>query len=499
MRTRVSSRVATAPATVLGLGLGLGLVLGCAGAPREVTLPIDVAGVPDAWTAAADTSTAGGDGITAPSTAVSWWSTFGDDTLDALVAEAVAHNHDLARAAAAVDGALARARIAGADLWPQLSGSARASRDKQIFTGLPIGATGGELPSSESTSYRVSIDASWEVDLWGRLRRSTSAAAADVEGALAGYARSRDVLASRVAKAWFALIEAEQQVTLAAENAESHRRSLDYVDRQYTAGVTTALDVRLSRSDLAVAESQLDARREARDRAARQLEVLLGRYPGNDLQPIATLPTISAPAPAGLPATLLSRRPDLVQAERLCAAAGARVSAAQRALLPRITLTGSAGRTSDVLEDLTDGSFSIWSLVAGLTQPIFQGGRLRAQVAASSAAERDALHAYASAVLGAFAEVEAALVAEETLTRQEAHLGDAVEHAIAATRLADEQYRSGLVDIVTVLTSKRRALGAESELLAVRRRRLDTRIDLHLALGGGFDRDRVLDKESDPS
>ena len=200
--------------------------------------------------------------------------------------------------------------------------------------------------------------------------------------------------------------------------------------------------------------------------------------------------------PAGLPADLVRRRPDLAAAERRLTAADRRLASARRALLPGIRLTGGGGRSSEELADLLDGDFSVWSLAANLTMPLFQGGRLRARVQAAEA-DREALAAaYAGLVLGAFAEVERALAAEAALAERETALVETADQAAAAESLAADRYRRGLVDLVTLLDAQRSAHRARSQLLATRRQRVDARVDLHVALGGGFThpRDRIPDR-----
>jgi outer membrane protein TolC len=203
-------------------------------------------------------------------------------------------------------------------------------------------------------------------------------------------------------------------------------------------------------------------------------------------------PALQPPAmsvPEGLPATLVSRRPDLVAAEYRLAATDARLVQARAALYPSLRLTGSGGSTSTELGDLLDGNFSVWSLAGGLLQPIFQGGRLRAGVDLAESGTAQALAAYANVLLNAYGEVESTLTSESILSRRESALAVATDQAVAARRLAEDRYDAGLEDIVTVLDAQRRALSAESQLLLVRRSRLENRVDLYLALGGGFGTD----------
>jgi outer membrane protein TolC len=183
----------------------------------------------------------------------------------------------------------------------------------------------------------------------------------------------------------------------------------------------------------------------------------------------------------------LIRRPDLVAAERRYAAAGARISSATRAFFPRISLTAAGGTLTKTIEDIADGDFSVWSIAAGITQPIFQGGRLRANLAQSRAVGDQALAGYAGALLRAFGEVESAIVAEERLRWRVRYTTEAARQSEAARHVAERQYQAGLVDYITVLETQRRALNSQSELITARRERLDARVNLHMALGGGFD------------
>lgn len=460
------------------------LTAGCGSAP-PVELPDLRVETPEQWTGAPGV----GEGVelSAPdSAAASWWRAFGDPRLDELVAEALAGNPDLAVAAARVDAAAAQARIAGADVTPQLNAGATASRSQNVLIGIPIPTAGDGPIKTRPTSFGVSLDVSWEADLWGRARSGKSAAAADLAAAFADYEGARLSLAGQTLKAHFATVEAAQQLALAERTAMSTEKTLRLIRARYEKGLRPSLDVRLARTDRATAAAALAQRREIYDRARRGLEILLGRYPAGAIEPGRGLPPPPAAVPAGLPADLLRRRPDLVAAERRFAASGRRVAQAKASLLPRLRLTASGGRTSQELADLLDGDFTVWSLVANLLQPVFQGGRLRGQVDLTEALADQAVAAYAGQALRAFAEVETGLRADVTLAEQERALALAADEALAAFRLAESRYANGIADAITLLSAQRAAAQAESRLLEVRRRRLDARVDLHLALGGGF-------------
>ena len=421
-----------------------------------------------------------------------WWRLLGDERLPELIAEALEHNRDLAAAAARVEAAAAQARIAGADLSPQVGGRFDASRRRQNFLGFPIPGGDEQVLSTTNTSFQAALDVSWEIDLWGRLRASRGAARARFEATQADLAAARLSIAGRTAQGWFAAREAAAQLELATATLESRGRSEERLQRRYENGIAAPLDLRQATVARAEAAALVAQRRRQLDAARRAVELLLGRYPagevgeGSSLAEGADADALPPAVPVGLPAELLVRRPDLAAAERRLAAAGLGVSEARAALLPRISLTGSAGRSSEELDDLLDSDFSVWSLAAGVLQPIFQGGRLRAAVDLAEANQREALEGYAAAALTAFSEVELALAADRYLAEQVAALAEAAEQAAGARDLAEERYLAGLVDYLTVLDGQRRAFAAESSLIAARRERLAARVDLHLALGGGF-------------
>ncbi|RMG47959.1 MAG: efflux transporter outer membrane subunit [Acidobacteria bacterium] len=413
-----------------------------------------------------------------------WIDAFGIPELRRLVAEALERNHDLAAAAARVEAARAQARIAGADLLPQIGAGLNGSRQRQNFIGFPIPGAERRVLSTTFTRLNLSVDVSWEADLWGRIRAGKAAAAADAEVARATYRAARLSLAANVARGWFAVVTARRQLDLAHRTVESYRRSAEAVRRRFEAGLRPALDLRLAEAQLAAAEALQEARREQLARATRQLELLLGRYPEGTIGEDRPLPAPPPRIPGGLPVDLIARRPDIVAAERRLFAADARLAAARASLYPSLRLTGSGGGASDRLRDLLDGDFRVWSLVAGLAQPLFQGGRLRAGVDLAKASVEEATAEFAQTVLRALGEVETALAAEEILRTREEALRRALDQSEAAVRLAERQYREGLIDMPTLLEAQRRALDAESALLDVRRARLDNRVALYLALGG---------------
>ena len=463
--------------TRAGLIFVTALVAGCATAPPTDPPTLDVV-TPKNWTARADTGQA-------PDFA--WWTDFGDSALDGVVGTALEQNYDLRAAAARLEQAAADSRIAAADLQPTVQAGLNGSRRKQNFIGFPIPGGEDRVLSTVFTNYGVSLDTTWEADLWGRLRSGARAALADLQSRAADLRGAQLSIAGQTVKTWFAIAEALQQLRLAEATVTTFSISTGQVRERFEQGLRPSLDVRLALSSLASAEALRDLRRQQMDATVRQLEVLLGRYASATVSTPSTLPDTPPAIPGGLPAALVSRRPDLVAAERRIAAARQRLHVTRADLYPRFSLTGSTGTATSALTDLIDGDFAIWSLLGNLLQPVFQGGRLRAGVDRAEARAAEELATYANTALQAFAEVETALAAEEFLAERERHLETSVEQSRAAESLADDRYRTGLDDYVTVLESQRLALQAEGDLIGARRQRLENRVDLYLALGGGFD------------
>ncbi|BET66394.1 efflux transporter outer membrane subunit [Opitutales bacterium ASA1] len=471
-RLPFSTRLSTG-ASVLVLAFS-----GCVTSPRTAQRPEAVPDAPSRWTAPAATTS------NAPENkAVSddWLLRLGDPRLPDLVEQALARNHDLRALAASLESTRAASIIAGADRLPQIGVGLDAARFQNAVKTAP-----GEAVGAIAQSRQLGANVRWEIDLWGKLRDRGQAALADLEAAEADFAGARLSLAAGVAKAWFRTSTSRLQLQLAEETVRNFEATADLVRSRFEAGIGTSLELRLALANAASAAALLEQRRQELDSAVRTLETLLGRYPANMLATIDALPELQVTVPAGIPSEVLQRRPDLVAAERRLAAADARTREARKARLPSLSLTGSGGTASNDLDDLLDADFEVWSIAAGLAQPLIQGGRLRAAADRNAALAERAHADYLSAVLEAFREVESALAAEHLLRRREENLREFAEQSAGAERLAQDEYEAGLSDIVTVLESQRRALDARSSYLLIREQRLRNRVDLHLALGGDF-------------
>lgn len=417
-----------------------------------------------------------------------WVERIGNNRLKRLISEAYAANPDLRAAAARVQRAAAVAKGAGAAARPQLNAGFSANRQKQNFIGLPIGGGGGVL-SSISESYGASLNLSWEIDLWGKVRAGEQAALADLQAQGETYRAARASLAAQVARAWLALAEANEQIELAEQALKVRRDNAELIFGRFETAATEAgasgAQVRLAETDVATAEASLSQRRGEADQAKRQLEILLGRYPSAEILG-AKLPDVPPFPPAGLPSELLLRRPDILAAERRLAAAGKRLTEAKLAYYPSFPLTASAGTTTNELRNIFDSDFGVWSIGGRIAQPILAGGQLRSQEEIRSAEEKEALANLQQTVLNGFGEVETALAADRFLAEREKSVAEALELAADGADSAQEDFAGGAGDVLTLLQAQSRRLELASQRLSLRRLRLDNRVTLHLALGGDY-------------
>jgi NodT family efflux transporter outer membrane factor (OMF) lipoprotein len=459
------------------IALPLVFSAGCATSPDPTGREPQIE-TPDNWSAEVASASA----TTAPGPdAPGWLHQFNDPELNAVVRDALERNLDLQATVARLDAARANAKISGSDQYPQFGAGLAGGRQELIVSESTDPPT-----SITSDSYGFSLDVSWEIDVWGRLRDSASASIADFEAAAADLAGARLSLAANTAKFWFRTTTARQQLALANETVSSFESTVDLVRSRFESGISSSLELRLALANAAAARALRQQRAQELEQSVRALEVVVGAYPGNTLRTVDELPELNQSVPAGLPSELLNRRPDIAAAERRLAGADKRVASAKKSLLPSLRLTGSAGTASEDLSNIVDADYSVWNLVGGLTQPIFQGGRLRANVERSKADAEYAYLDYSKTILTAFQEVENTLAGEKYLSIREKELSEAAVQSDGAQRLAEDEYAAGLTEIITVLESQRRALNSKEAYLSVRELRLRNRVDLHLALGGDF-------------
>ncbi|MEM1444098.1 MAG: efflux transporter outer membrane subunit [Verrucomicrobiota bacterium] len=421
-----------------------------------------------------------------------WIENFSDSNLTRFVNSVLENNKDLKVAQSRVEIARTTANITAADLYPQLQGGLDGQRNLQNFIGLPIpGNTPNQVLSTRTNQFGLSLDLTWELDLWGRIRAATKASVADFEASEYDFAGAQLSLAGQSAKAWFALAEARDQVALTRQAIETFSGTEKLLRDRFEAGIEEngrnfASEFLLASADVSRAEESLASQQDLVARTSRQLEVLAGKYPAGQAGKTARLPGYPGKVPADLPATLLDRRPDLAAAERRIAAADERVIEAKRSLLPAIGLTSRFGTASEDFSQLLDPSLTVWNVAGNLAQPIVQGGRLRANVRGREAELEVAATEFEQAALTAFSEVENALASEAFFNARVEALIRTARLTGAAYERARSEFENGTGDILTVLASQQQEFTARSQLLTMRRLRLENRVDLYLALGGSF-------------
>ena len=407
-----------------------------------------------------------------------WWSAFASDELKALVDAALAGSPDLAIAAERVRQAEAQLQVAGASLFPSLSVGAGSSRRVTDAEGTP---------SRRSDSSSLTFSASYELDLWGRNAAGVRAADASLRATAFDRDAARLTLVSGVATSYFEILSLRGRLAIARENLAIAERVQSLVEVRARNGAASQLDVERQQAQVLSQRAALLPLEQLERQTLAALAVLIGHVPeGFDVK-ATSLADLRIPAVnPGLPAELLVRRPDLAAAEAQVAAANGNVAAARAALLPGIELTGSAGVSSAALLSFLSGPQSAISLALSLLQPIFDGGRLRGQVAISESRERELVESYRKAILSAFADVEQALVAVSRSAQREALQAQVQESARNALRLAEIRYREGADDLLTVLEAQRTLFQAQDQLASIRLDRLAGAVALYKALGGGW-------------
>ncbi|MFO7986932.1 MAG: efflux transporter outer membrane subunit [Desulfatiglandaceae bacterium] len=415
-----------------------------------------------------------------------WWENFNNPQINQLVTRVLNRNLDIQQAAAVIQEMEARVIQTRADRFPSLGFQGQGAREQRSETNY---VPGSNLSLGGATSsYSLSLPASFELDLWGKLARAEEASRAQLLQAEENrLALSQSVIAEAVSLQL--QIEAlERRIRISEQSIRNYQRSARLVEARYERGLSPVLDVRQARRTLARAQSELPSLRQELGVAQQNLAVLTGEYP-KTAQPLPQPEDYYkplAPVPPGIPSELLLRRPDLRAAEAQLKSLNAQVGVAKASRFPSISLTGSFGYSSTELSQLFDPKSELWSLAMGLTQPIFDAGRLKAGQRAAEARYRQGVAEYAKTVLKAFSEVEGALLTRKEQLARRKRVLNFLKEARSAQKLAESRYNRGLVDYLTVLSAQITRFGAEADLVLVDMAILTNRVTLHRALGGGW-------------
>jgi multidrug efflux system outer membrane protein len=407
-----------------------------------------------------------------------WWHGFGSQKLDDLILEAQRSNDDLAVAVARVHEADAQARIAGAALLPSLDFGADATRERAQVTGL--GARTFNVFNPELT-------ASYELDFWGKNRATRDAARATAVASRYDEETVALTVISSVATTYFQALELRDRIDVAQQNLVNGQKVLHGLQLERTAGIATGLDVAQQETTVALLNAAIPPLLQQFRQTVNALAVLLGKTPESIEVDMGSLAALTRPPVLeGLPSQLLTRRPDVAEAEQQLIAANADITVARAALFPNIELTATGGYASSTLSSLISPINRLYGISAGLTQPIFHGGALRGQVAFSNAHYAELLSTYHKTVISAFSNVENALIATQQTLEQQVRQQEAVDRARRAFQFAQTQMSAGVVNILTVLNTENALFSAQDELVQIQYSHLQSLVDLFTALGGGW-------------
>ena len=487
-------------ATVLAL---LAFAAGCTVGPRY-SRPAAPAPAPDAWKTQPPWEQA------APKDAIpkgAWWQVFHDPALDAYEQQLLQANQSLIAARDHLEQARALARVATADMFPQFSADPSALRERgsgnRPLNGeapTVVEPNGTIVPVGPYTQnvYTVPFSLSYEVDLFGRVRNNVAAANASLQSTAADLQNVQLVLTAELAADYFSLRELDAEFQVVQESVGYQRKGMDLVNRRHSGGIASGLEVAQQAALLDSTLSQLALVQESRAQYEHAIAVLVGQSASSLSVPVAPLHATPPPVPLGVPSDVLERRPDISTAERLMAYQNAQVGIARSAFYPHITLSGSGGWQSRDLAPLFNAPSLFWSLGADALQPIFEGGRNRANLAAARSAYDQSVANYRQSVLTAFQQVEDGISNLSTLSQALTTQGAAVEDARRALEIANNRYIGGVtsyLDVITAQTTLLTSQRLETQLLG---QRMVSSVYLVKALGGGWEASEIKDQQVHP-
>ena len=465
--------------------LALAMVLsvagtGCAVGPNYKRPQV---AVPSQWTVAAARGTS-----TKPIEKDEWWSSFQDPELNSLIERAIAQNLDLELVLDRVDEARAARGIVRSGYFPSMDASASATRNRQRVI-APVSQNSVNIVPVESNNFQGALGASWELDVFGGIRRGVQAASADVGAAEENLRDVRVILFGDVGRVYAQLRGFQRRLEIANKNIKTQQDTLDLTRTRAKAGLATELDVSRAAAQLEATKAVVPTLLSGIDISIHRLSILLGEEPGalrSELENASPIPAAAPDVEVGLPSDLLKRRADIRRSEAQLVAATARIGEAKADLFPHFVLTGAAGRQASQLHDITLGAGNFFSVGPGISLPLFTGGRVRSNIAVQDARQREALISYRSSVLNALEEVQNALVNYAQEQERRDRLNEAAQQSQLAVDLATEQYKAGLTDFLAVLDAQRELYADEDQAVQSQTSVATNVIALYRALGGGW-------------
>jgi len=403
-----------------------------------------------------------------------WLSELDNAQAHLLVEKALASNHQFAMQAYSLEIAEQQLIVSGSQLWPELDLVFRSSRSKENQT------------ETYSNSNSVNLNLSYEVDIWGKLSDADRMTNYNYLAQKATFEQYKQQLVVNVLTTWFRVIEADKLLTLYRSRVENAQQNLAIIEAGYNSGLSAALDVYLTRNDLNTELTRVSEQTTEKTKLIRQLERLVGEYPKGELIVNANLPLLTNDIPVGLPSELISRKPELKASWYKLLSQDSGLAYAHKQRFPSIVLSGAIGDSNADISDLLSGSSLAWSLLGGISAPIFNAGRLQANEEKARIELKQGEQLYLDTLYSAFSDVENAITTEKNLKNSYYTMLAAQENAKIASTLSFEQYQSGLVSYTTVLDAQTRSFEAQTTLIKIKNQLIANRINLHLSLGGDF-------------
>jgi len=408
------------------------------------------------------------------------------EPLRLLIEQGLSKSPNVDVAQARLDRAFAQWRESKSGFLPQAELSLNQATTKQNFIGLPIPGSEQDVLSTQFRSSGLGLSTKWELDLWGRIRAIKQRDREAYTAAQKDWEYYLMSLAAQIAKAWADAITDVAQWQLAKQTAEHYALVVSRVKDRYSQGLESLVDLDQMQTDWLAARREVSERRRQYEVSKRILQTLVGEFPDGTWEPVGQLPDNLAPIPAGLPSALLNRRPDLLAAQARVEQALYSLRASSKELLPRLSLTGAAGTSSPALQEVVDSQFGVWSLAGNLTQPILDRGRIRGGIAKAKANHQEVLASYHARMLEAFREVEIALQADVWLREQVIQSHEMLTITKRNDQQAQSKFAKGLWRMRQVVQARQRLLADQMKLNETRRMIFQNRIDLLVALGGGW-------------
>jgi outer membrane protein, multidrug efflux system len=433
---------------------------------------------------------------------IRWWTTFNDPVLTSLVERAVVSNLDLQQAQTRILQAQANRGIVAADLWPTIDSGSSVTRSRSVAS-VPSGtasslgslfsgssSTGSKTAGTMRNTFQAGLDAAWEIDVFGRVRRNIEAADADIQVSIEDYRGTLVTLVAEVALNYINLRDFQQEILISQSNLQTQQHTAGLTRKRYQVGLVSALDVANADALVATTSSQIPVLETLGQQAIYNLSVLLAKEPSalvDELSPVSAIPSNPPVIPMSLPSELLLRRPDVRSAEAQIHSATARIGAATADLFPKFNLIGSTGFQGSKSNDWIKGVNRVWSAAPSVSWNVFDAGRIRSNIELQKSIQKETLLAYQKTILTALQDVENALIAYAKEQQRRAALMEAVAANRKAVRLSTLLYTEGQIDFLNVLDAQRSQNSSEQALVISTRSLSTDLVALYKALGGGWE------------